>query len=81
MYRQGMGSIQIVLEGFGFSLGPQEILRPFLDLSHALTTQPQHVPDFLQRLGFIIEPKTQAENLLLTWGNLVEKLVDLFREG
>jgi hypothetical protein len=77
MCRGGASSIQVILEGFGFGLGPQEVLRPFLDLSHTLATQPEHFADLLQSLGFVVESEAQAEDLLLTRGELAEKIVNL----
>ena len=81
MYRQGRRSIQVILEGFGFRLGPQEVLGPFLDLPYTLATQPEHLADLFQGLGFVIEAKAQAEDLLLTRRDLAQKLVNLLGEG
>jgi hypothetical protein len=81
MYRQGIRSIQVILEGFGFRLGPQEVLGPFLDLPYTLATQPKHLADLFQGFGFVIEAKAQAEDLLLTRRDLAEKLVNLLSEG
>ena len=70
---RGYDSIQVILEGFGFRLGPQEVLGTFLDLPYTLATQPEHLADLFQGFGFVIEAKAQAEDLLLTRRDLARE--------